>query len=288
MELKEDNPFLQLKARSLLLWFLLISLANGLFFGLIVRFIDLDLNDPIMTYIFYCLSFGLLCLWVLQRFHQLEVNPRYVVGNLPSGYQWLPVFVLVAAIVMFSIGTALLLVYCLSLIAPASVESFLGVLAAERVESSSLPVFYTILEVLSFLVVAPITEEFIFRGIILQRWASKWGTTTGIWVSSIVFGFLHVNPIGLSVFGIVMALLYLRTGTLIVPIIAHVLNNLLAILPQILSNSNLEAETINTDYYLWMGLVFIACSAPFLIRFIHKKWPRKPVSLPYFANLRNE
>ncbi|NER29528.1 MAG: CPBP family intramembrane metalloprotease [Symploca sp. SIO1C4] len=288
MELKEDNPFLQLKARSLLLWFMLISLANGLFFGLMVRFIDLDLNDPIMTYIIYCLSFGLLCLWVLERFHQLQINPRYVVGNLPSGYQWLPVVVLVAAIVMFSMGTALLLVYCLFLIAPASVESFLGSLATERVESSSVPAFYTILEVFSFLVVAPITEEFIFRGVILQRWASKWGTTPGIWFSSIVFGCLHVNPIGLSVFGIVMALLYLRTRTLIVPIIAHLLNNFLAILPQFLSNNNLETDTINTDYYLWMGLVFIACSAPFLIHFIYKKWPNKRVSMPYFANLRNQ
>lgn len=287
MELTEDNPFLRLKARSLLLWFILISLAIGLFFGLIVRFIDLKLDDPIMTYIIYCLSFSLLCLLVLGRFHQLKINPRHVIGNLPSGYQWLPICVLVAAIVMFSIGTALILFYCLSLIAPSLVDSLLGSLSAESVESSSVPILYTIIEVFSFLVVAPITEEFIFRGIILQRWASKWGTTPAIWVSSIVFGCLHVNPIGLSVFGIVMALLYLRTRTLIVPIIAHVLNNLLAILPQFLSNDNFEAETINTDYYLWMGLVFIAFSAPFLIHFIYKKWPSKRVVTPYFANLRN-
>jgi hypothetical protein len=77
-------------------------------------------------------------------------------------------------------------------------------------------------------VIAPVLEEILFRGFLLNRWAFKWGTTRAILATSLAFGILHADVLGHTVFGLVMCLLYVRSGTLRLPIMAHMLNNGLA------------------------------------------------------------
>jgi hypothetical protein len=178
----------------------------------------------------------------------------------------------------------------ISLIAPSFLESLLKSDTADQAKFSSVPILYNCLIVFSRLLVAPITEEFLFRGVLLHRWATKWGITPAILSSSILFGCVHanVNPFGLSILGLVMALLYLKTRTLIVPMIAHFMNNSIVTFVQFLSMNFSRAPTNSANHHswvdLWVGLLFIVLSAPFLVRFIYKKWPNQRISLPYFAN----
>lgn len=280
MEFQTNNPFLNFKARSIFLWFFLICFA----LGFITSFLNLKITEPILTYVFYCLIFGLLCIWIIRRCYKLQINPKYLIGNLPQGYKWLPIIGLVIAVLLFSLGAGLLSFHFLSLLAPSVLESLLKSIATDRAKNSSLPIFYLILNAFSLVVVAPIAEEFIFRGILLHRWAAKWGVSSAILVSSILFGLLHINPFGLSVFGIVMALLYLRSRTIIVPIIAHSLNNACVVAIQFLPKDSSMPAAYKASGYWQYGLIFMAISAPFLIHFIYKKWPNKQISLPYFAN----
>ncbi len=282
--LSEDNPFLKLKARSLFLWFFIITILVGIASGIIFSYTGFPQNDPVITYVYYCLTFGLICLWALRRFSTLKINIRYLIGNLPRGYNFLPVAGLVLALLTFSLGAAVLSFYLLSLISPSFLESLLKSITADQAKNSSVPIFYKFLNYFSLIVMAPITEEFIFRGILLHRWATKWGITPAILVSSFVFGCLHVNPVGLTVFGIVMALLYIKNRTLIVSMIAHAMNNFIVVAVQLFSSNSSQPQTNSANSYLWTGLVCVALSAPFLIRFIYKKWPNQRVSLPYFAN----
>lgn len=288
-ELQTNNPFSNLKARSIFLCFFLISFALGLISVLISGFFNLNFTAPILTYIFYCLSFGLVCAWIIRRCYKLKINLKYLIGNLPNGYKWLPIVGFVIAVLLFSLGTGLLFLYFLSLFAPSFLEVLLKSMNTERAENSS-PIFYLILNVFSVVIVAPITEEFIFRGILLHRWAAKWGVSSAILVSSIVFGLLHpYNPFGLSVFGIVMALLYIKNGTIIVPMVAHSLNNAFVTAVQFLPQDSSTSEIDKVSYWrsepiLISGIIFIAISAFFLIRFFYRTWPNKQVSLPYFAN----
>ncbi len=282
---QNGNPFLKLKARSLFMWLFINTFLVGVIFGIISSYTSLSQNDPIMTYVYYCWSFGLLCLWVLRRFQKLKINARYLIGNFPKGYNLLPLVGLVIAVLTFSLGAAMLSFYLLSLVAPSFLESLLKSLNAEQSRVSSLPILYNFLKIFSMVLVAPVTEEFIFRGVLLHRWATKWGITPAILVSSIVFGCLHVNPIGLSIFGIVMALLYIKTRTLLVPMVAHAMNNAVAVAMQFLSTNSSTQQTDTATSYLWVGLVCVALSAPFLIRFISRKWPNQRVDLPYFANV---
>ncbi len=83
---------------------------------------------------------------------------------------------------------------------------------------------------ISVAIIAPIVEELLFRGVIFDKISQKWNAKTGIFLSSLLFGLLHMEPIGASLFGAVMCLIYLRSRSLLIPIICHALNNTAAIL----------------------------------------------------------
>lgn len=89
-------------------------------------------------------------------------------------------------------------------------------------------VILNIIVFLSIVVMAPIFEEYLFRGVLLQRWSQKWNVRKAIIVSSLIFGILHTDIIGAFLYGVVMSLLYLKTQSLLVPILCHMLNNLVA------------------------------------------------------------
>lgn len=86
-----------------------------------------------------------------------------------------------------------------------------------------------------------------------------------------MFGCLPINPLGLSVFGIVMSLLYIKTRTVIFSMVAHALNNTVAAAMQFLSNNSNSSETIATSTNLKLAVVCLALSSPFFIGFIYKK-----------------
>jgi membrane protease YdiL (CAAX protease family)/uncharacterized RDD family membrane protein YckC len=83
-------------------------------------------------------------------------------------------------------------------------------------------------------VVAPIAEEIFFRGMLFGGLRKRLATFPAAAISAVVFGALHattgitaVPP--LIVFGFVLALLYERTGSLVPGMVAHAINNALAL-----------------------------------------------------------
>jgi uncharacterized protein len=88
--------------------------------------------------------------------------------------------------------------------------------------------------VLSFIAIvfaAPILEELIFRGIILNGLLKKYSPLNSIILSSVLFGIVHLNPwqfIGALIIGIFSGWVYYRTEKLTLSIIIHSVNNLLA------------------------------------------------------------
>jgi membrane protease YdiL (CAAX protease family) len=85
-----------------------------------------------------------------------------------------------------------------------------------------------------------------------------------------------------------MALLYVRTHSLWVPIVAHSLNNLLSILPELLwPTAPAAADELQTFQQSgWVGVVFVVLSLPTLAHFIYRSWPTPGTQPPYFVNTR--
>ncbi len=282
-----NNPFLKLKTRHLLFWFLIINIVSSFAVFGIFNILNISQEDPLFIYVFYSVTFILTCSWLLKRFKDLNFGYNKLLKRPPQGYRWLKLVGLIGILVISSLGWGLFYFYFLSLIAPSWFENVMASLEAQNPASSSFPIVYNILTVFSFVIIAPIAEEFIFRGFLLNRWATKWNLHLGIILSSVVFGCLHVNPIGISIFGIILCLLYIKTKTLIVPIVAHAINNAVSASLMLLGNSansdtssSLSSNDIFTtwDVSLWL----IAISTPFIFLFIYKNWPSSQTQPPYY------
>jgi membrane protease YdiL (CAAX protease family) len=84
---------------------------------------------------------------------------------------------------------------------------------------------------ITIVVAAPILEELIFRGIILDGLLKKYSPLNSIVISSILFGLIHLNPwqfIAAFVIGIFSGWVYYKTKKLTLSILIHFVNNLFA------------------------------------------------------------
>ncbi len=90
-------------------------------------------------------------------------------------------------------------------------------------------VYFVILAV----IVAPIAEEILFRGILLPA-AAKWCRAAGaIAITTILFALLHLHLpslIPLAFLSLVLSLAYVYTGSIIVPIVMHMIFNAISLL----------------------------------------------------------
>lgn len=79
--------------------------------------------------------------------------------------------------------------------------------------------------------VAPVVEETLYRGVLYSPYRKRYGSTAAIIITSILFSVSHFGLSLLSTFigGILLAILYEKTESLIAPIIAHVTYNLINI-----------------------------------------------------------
>lgn len=77
-------------------------------------------------------------------------------------------------------------------------------------------------------IIAPIAEECLFRGILLPLLARRFGPWTGLIISSLAFAVLH-NDLGtlpaLFIMAIALSLACIRTRSLLVPILMHMIFN---------------------------------------------------------------
>ena len=82
-------------------------------------------------------------------------------------------------------------------------------------------------------VVVPIGEELYFRGVVYGGLRNRWGVGWGLLGNTLFFGVIHqqvVHFLPIALLGLVLALLYERTQSLLPAVIVHGVNNIMAIL----------------------------------------------------------
>ncbi|WP_346292959.1 type II CAAX endopeptidase family protein [Sphaerothrix gracilis] len=282
------NPFEALKFRWVLLGLIGASVALGLGLSLLemMGWLPIAATDPLLqalTYLLLSLGLWPLIGWLGRK---TKLRYRHLFGPRPQRFSWVMATVLTVALLMFSLGAFQVSFYGLSFLAPELVEETLQQPPTLFTSETAVPWLYSSLMMLNVVMVAPIAEEFIFRGVLLHRWGTKWNTPAAVVVSSLLFGILHTNVVGLFVFGLVMALLYLRTRSLWAPIFCHMLNNILAIALELLAAPSAEMTLSEFRENSWVGLILMAASAPWLLRFILQNWSKTWEALPYFVNAK--
>ncbi|MCX4255872.1 MAG: CPBP family intramembrane metalloprotease [Oscillospiraceae bacterium] len=122
-------------------------------------------------------------------------------------------------------------------------------------------------DIISAVILAPIGEELIYRGVVL-RCAAKVSQRFAIFFSAFIFGIMHGNPYQFVLgflLGIPMAIVTIKTGSLIPAIICHMANNALASIPSVVEYFNEDAafavNVITIPVFLILGLVVFASEA---------------------------
>ena len=88
------------------------------------------------------------------------------------------------------------------------------------------------LMILNVAILAPIVEEIVFRGLVLQRLFASTSTKTGIFVSGLLFAAIHFDPkvfFPLFVMGVLAGMSVVTTRSILPAIGMHFLNNAIAI-----------------------------------------------------------
>jgi len=121
--------------------------------------------------------------------------------------------------------------------------------------------------IVTVVVMAPLFEEVIFRGVLLESTRVRYGVVAAWLLSSAIFGIVHVHPtvvVNAFVMGLVLAFIYLRTDSLWSAIILHAINNGIAYLALIAGHGNSMLIDMVGSRTLYV-LFYIAALAVFAV-----------------------
>jgi len=131
-------------------------------------------------------------------------------------------------------------------------------------------------------IVAPLTEEPLFRGILLHGFTRNYGTWWAVLGTAFLFGAIHLNPwqfVGAFFLGIVFAWWTLKTRSILPAILGHALNNGMVIITADVLNIEIQGfnaweEGVHAHQPWWFtlaGVVLVLVGAGIL----HKMWSRQ-------------
>ena len=265
-----------LKARYVLMWLMpagLIGVVAMAFASSGAITGSRPSQDPLLLAI---LAGGIEGSWfVLTALHARLIGLK--VSDL---YRWTDVRpVRLALLALPMIGTALVCIYLvfvpLSLIFPDPVHWWLfedqPVL---YLAGDPYPLAGNLAAFVAACLVAPIAEEWIFRGLLLRRWSEKVGTIRAVVRTSLLFCLLHADLLGSFIFAVTMSGLYARYRSLWAPTIVHVANNSLAFaMAAVVAHTGAtEPSTVaELRAQWWVPLVGLALVVPWAIR-LRKIW----------------
>lgn len=123
----------------------------------------------------------------------------------------------------------------------------------------------TIIGALAISVVGPLAEEVVFRGAImgymLRKGVNPWVV---ILFSALLFGLMHINPAQVPfamIVGVILGVIYYRTGNIILTTIIHIINNSVAtILTNVCDDSTKLSDMFGGSMLVTLlaGLVVLA------------------------------
>ncbi len=115
--------------------------------------------------------------------------------------------------------------------------------------------------ILTLMVIAPITEEFLCRGIILESVRAKSGIWAACSISAIFFAVLHLHltaAVNALIIGLMLSYIYVRTSSLFAPILLHSFNNALAYILVWLGFENITLWEMVSNKIVYFSIYAIA------------------------------
>ena len=293
----QNNPFVRAKTRTIVYWFVLAAPLLFVAYLLIGSLLNLpaifgqhkfDFEDPIFSNIFiYGYFYLVISGWMILYRSKTKFNLKFLWGDIGFLKEHISLLLMVIPSIVCAFSSAQIIYYLLFLVSP---EVAIGLMEQKLLatsETTAFPLVYNIIQVIAIVILAPVVEEILFRGIFIHRWGSKWSVRTAVITSSIVFGCLHFDFVWASIFGLVMSLAYLKTKSLSVPIAMHFINNFIAVGISFLSllQAPQPTPTLETlESSLGQAAIALIVAFILIIIFCRKNWRFIQKPLPYFTN----
>lgn len=280
-----NNPFLQLKGRTLIALLLGGFVAGGLVAAIPPLVIEAHGDDWGQALLGYGL-YGFIAAGIFIAGRRTGIDFTRVKGSLPDRRTVVRALAAVVPLLLFSYGTIWILYHPISLLAPEFVKGLL--LDTDMIGmkfDGPINVLISVLGAVVLVILAPVVEEVLFRGYLLHRWAATWGVEASVVATTVVFASLHADPLGATLFGFAMAVFYIRTRSLELVILCHILNNLVAYVVGVVYTTidGPDAVYTLTDFRQewWIAALCLAVALPWAVAFVRRNWPNASWVLPY-------
>lgn len=251
--------------------------------ALIVSLFFFDVIGGMIPALFFFATLGLL-LAAIAGMKVFKIPPEPLFGSFGKIASNLNYLGLTIVIIFCSMGIFLAKIILVYLIAPDWVSDF-----ANRSDVMDFDFGETMMGngvlFLAVVIIGPIAEEILFRGILFTRWSRVYGPARAAFYSSLLFGVLHANALGLFFAGWVLCMVYMYTRSLWVPIAMHILNNLFAVLFyhfELFDMGLIDASNISENLLPALGIVAITLSLVFFL--IQRLSPARQYPMPFDAN----
>ncbi len=286
-----DGPFAGIRFRNLL--FLAALSFPAVIAAIAISEVVLEPHekDSVLFVVIGLWAYLVPLAWLIRTTRRAGVSLRAWLRFPGPGFDWSGSLGLIPPLILFSVGSFWLVFYPLSYLVPDFVKGALQTKGIEfaREGTSPIPFLQNALVLVIAILLAPVVEELLFRGGILHRWAHRWGVRKALVLTSLLFGVLHASVLGIVVLGFVFGMLYLRSRSLVVPIVCHSVNNAVASIGAaalMLVAKNGEAIQTLEGFRsaVWFGAACLAISVPWLGRFlwIHRDLMNTPLpDVPY-------
>jgi uncharacterized protein len=248
---------------------LAITLAVTIFLSPIM-FLKGLVGTEATTFLFYLITMGL-SFWILFSIWRNKSDDYTFNYKVPKG-------MIIPIILLGTLGIQLSLTIPLSSLIPMS-DEFAEFFKQSLGNPRNIFTFTTIV------VLAPVLEELIFRGIMLKGLLKRYSPATAIVVSSVLFGVVHLNPwqfISALILGIFIGWIYYRTRSISLAIIIHAFNNFTATIPEIIGIDESKyddihlRELIMTDIRYILIIAGAAVAAASCIYILNKRLEKAP------------
>lgn len=249
------NPDKTLNIRNTIILIGIALLAKFILFGLVVLgikyfFQPLPINSYSNYHLLTSLIIDLVTIIFAARFFNVDIKEQLNKISLTTT-------------LLFSLLAILIFQLILPLVNPVD---FFEKISIQIITTHQLdliifknPNFYNIFYFFLMVIITPVIEEILYRGIILNLLLKKYSILVSIILSSIIFAFIHLKFIGIGylfLYGLFFGFAYYKTKSLFTSILLHFLINLMAVTT---SHQYLELNsTTIPKYFLYTVIILTA------------------------------
>lgn len=260
------NLFRDIKLKGYFLKLVAVVMASIILTVILVLIVGKNRLDDVENIIPFAINFALLIITLIEL-KKNGISIKTVIGRPKKKSFIFEVPIALILTYVAGMGLILILLYIVYKVNPYILQSFNKSLAEEHQKARS--IFIITIDFVDTVVLAPILEEIIFRGILLSKLYSKYGIVRAIIFTSVIFFMVHfkTNPMTFII-GITNCILVLKYKSLIPAILVHALNNLFVLTRIMGSKANVQdsAPLEVNIVFLIAGIIMVGIYALYIYK----------------------